>query len=463
MSSQQQKVQHLFLRAGFGETPARIAELTKLSIPELVDGLFKSSQKNRPIDFINDPRNENQDEASNMQIAMMVIKSRKQVHDLNIVWMYRMMSCDEMLREKMTFFWHNHFATFVPFGYLMQLQNNTIRTHALGKFSDLLRAIAKDPAMLLYLNNQQNKKGAPNENFARELMELFTLGIGNYSEKDIKEGARAFTGWSVNKKGEYEFRERQHDYDEKNFLGIKGNFNGDDILNVLLAQKQTAYFITYKIYKEFVNNSVNENRVKQLADEFYNSGYDITSLLKSIFKAQWFYDEENIGCQISSPVELLVRYMRLFDVDFKNDKTLLALQKVLGQTLFMPPNVAGWKGGRDWIDSSSLLLRLNLARMFLQNGYVDIKPKAEPEDQSPDDGAKQKRFMVTSNTLAVEQYFSKFSPSELTARVLESFIQCPQDRIQKDIISQTLSIANDERNVLHTVVTVLTLPEFQLI
>ena len=204
---------------------------------------------------------------------------------------------------------------------------------------------------------------------------------------------------------------------------------------------------------------MDEKTVKELSEDFFNSGYDISSLMKSIFTSAWFYNEENIGCKITSPVELLVRYMRLFDVDFKNDKTLIVLQKVLGQTLFFPPNVAGWKGSRDWIDSSSLLVRLNLAQMFLQNGYVDLKPKPEFEEQSPDEGWKQKRFMVKSNTVDVEKYFTNFSDHELIAKVMESFIQCPPNKINTAYISKSLP----EYRVMNTVIQILSLPEFQLI
>lgn len=458
MSTQQQKVQHLFLRAGFGETPSRIAEIQKQTLSKIVDDVFSASQKNSPIDFINDPRNENQEEASNMQIAMMVVKSRKELRDLNVVWLYRMMSTNAVLREKMTFFWHNHFATSVPFGFLMQLQNNTLRTHSLGKFSDLLHSVAKDPAMLLYLNNQQNKKDSPNENFAREVMELFTLGIGHYTEKDVKEAARAFTGWTANKKGEFEFRERVHDDGQKEFLGKKGGFSGDDIIRILLEQKQTAIYVTTKIYREFVNYKIDEARVQALAEGFYNSGYDISKLMKNIFTSDWFYEEENIGCKIISPVELMVRYMRLFDVDFKNDKTMLAMQKVLGQTLFFPPNVAGWKGGRDWIDSSSLLLRLSLAQMFLKNGYVELKPKPEFEDQQADERDREKRFIVKSNMLPVQNYFSKIPHPDLVNKIMESFIQVPKFIPNQKIVNDLNGKTSSE-----IIIATLSLPEFQLV
>ncbi|HLG36038.1 MAG TPA: DUF1800 family protein, partial [Bacteroidia bacterium] len=218
MTSQRKKLQHLYLRAGFGELPFVIKQKENLSLQQNVDSLFSDSEKTEDLDLIPYPL-EGKEDASNMRILRMVIKSREDVQKLNYHWLYRMTVTKASLREKMTFFWHNHFSTSVPFAYLMQQQNNMLRKHALGKFSDMLRAVSKDAAMMIYLNNQQNTKEAPNENFAREVMELFTLGIGHYTDQDIKEAARAFTGWRINRKGEFEMNAKQHDDREKNFLG----------------------------------------------------------------------------------------------------------------------------------------------------------------------------------------------------------------------------------------------------
>lgn len=300
----QKKIQHLFLRAGFGETPAGILALRKFTLPELVSQLFSSSEKFRDLNYLPFPLNESQERkgASPFQVLKMILKSRQDMEELNSEWLFKMTYTPAVLREKLTFFWHNHFATSVPFAYLMQVQNNTLRRLALGPFGDLLHAIAKDPAMLLYLNNQQNKKDHPNENFAREVMELFTLGIGHYTEQDIREAARAFTGWTVNARGEYEFQKEHHDDGIKEFLGRKGNFNGEDILNILLEEKQTARFLVSKIYREYVNPTVPKERLETLSLAYYNSGYHTGELLRSIFNSDWFYDEENIGVKICSPV-----------------------------------------------------------------------------------------------------------------------------------------------------------------
>jgi uncharacterized protein (DUF1800 family) len=186
------------------------------------------------------------------------------------------------LLEKMTLFWHGHFACTIKVGMLAAQQLNSIQQHALGNFRDLVLAIARDPSMIRFLNNQQNKKRQPNENFARELMELFTIGRGFYTENDVKEAARAFTGWSSNLSGEYVFRERQHDFGEKRFMNKRGNFDGTDIIDILLERRETAHFITKKIYQYFVNEKVNERRLEQLAAGFYDKNYDIKWLMQTI-------------------------------------------------------------------------------------------------------------------------------------------------------------------------------------
>jgi uncharacterized protein (DUF1800 family) len=363
----------------------------------------------------------------------------------------------------MTFFWHNHFSTSTPLAYLMQVQNNTLRRNALGKFSDLLFAVAKDPAMIVYLNNQQNKKAHPNENFAREVMELFTLGVGNYTEKDIKEGARAFTGWEVSAKGEFVFNEKVHDFDEKEFLGKKGNFTGEDILNIILSNKQVSVFVCTKIYREFVNPNVNTDRVQALADGFFKSGYDISALMKQIFTSDWFYDDENIGAKVTSPVELIVRFKKLVSVDTKNKKTLIDVQKALGQVLFFPPNVAGWKGGNTWIDSTSLVLRLSMP-MYIIKG-VGLKIKAKPHfEENPDDAPPEDtdRGKIESDWTALNSAFKNLPAETQMESMLEYFIQCDTSRIDRNLLKTTWT-DSDKDNLTLSMAAIMSLPEFQLI
>jgi uncharacterized protein (DUF1800 family) len=205
-----------------------------------------------------------------------------------------MISDEAQLREKMTFFWTGIFATRnVVSRFNLQLLN-IIKENALGSFGDLLLAVSQSPTMLQFLNNQQNKKDHPNENFAREVMELFTMGRENYTEKDIKEAARAFTGWSFTPEGNFIMRPRLHDFGSKTFLGKTGNFDGTEILKIILEQKATAKYIAKRIYQFFVNEKTDENLVNELAEKFYQSNYDIKTILNEIFTSKWFFDEKNI-------------------------------------------------------------------------------------------------------------------------------------------------------------------------
>jgi len=466
MASSQKKIQHLFLRAGFGETPSRINSLVNANIPSIVDGLFAASQEYKDINYLPYPLKEDEEKngVGAFKLIKMFLKSYGDMEELNGEWIFKMAYTPATLREKMTFFWHNHFSTSTPLAYLMQVQNNTLRQYSMGKFSDLLHAVAKDPAMILYLNNQQNKKAHPNENFAREVMELFTLGVGHYTEKDIKESARAFTGWTVNAKGEYEFNEKQHDFEEKEFLGQKGNFTGEDILNIILSNKQVAVFVTTKIYREFVNPNVNTDRVNELAEGFFNSGYDISALMKTIFKSDWFYDDENIGAKVTSPVELLVRYKKLVNVDTTNKKTLVDLQKALGQVLFFPPNVAGWKGGNTWIDSSSLLLRLSIPLYVIRGEGIILKAKPHPEE-TPDDMPKDEdaeRGKITSDWSDLTNAFKDLSGDKQMESMLDYFIQCDTSRIDRNLL-KTSWTNSDKDNLTLSIAAIMSLPEFQLI
>lgn len=204
------------------------------------------------------------------------------------------------------------------------------------------------------------------------------MGRGNYTEKDIKEAARAFTGWTFDKNGNFTERKNNHDFGQKTFLGKTGNFNGNDILKIILEQKQTARFISTKIYRFFVNEKINEQHISLLSDRFYNSNYNIESLLSDIFTADWFYSENNIGIKIKSPIELMVGIHRILPMTMERAEGLLSFQKLLGQVLLLPPNVAGWPQGKSWIDSSSLMLRLKLPQIW--SGVLPMDYKEKDDD-----------------------------------------------------------------------------------
>lgn len=409
--SNQLKNQHLLWRAGFGPMAEDLGPLASGTQKSFVNALWKASE--RPvtnIDVADDvlkgllmggdvterseryeregARNDAPTKFSAMQRKELSADEKKQIRQqsqqdiksLNLAWLSEMVNSDAQLREKMALFWHGHFASRNLNIFYQQLLLDTIRRGALGNFGDLLREVSKSAAMINFLNNNQNKKDHPNENFAREVMELFTMGRGNYTEQDVREAARAFTGWGANLKGEFQFRKGQHDEGQKTVLGKTGHFDGDDVISLLLEQKQTARYITRKLYRYLVNEKVDEARVEWLAGRFYQSNYDIKELLQDIFNSDWFYDPRNIGSRIKSPVDLLVGIRRLLPMKIANEEVQLVVQRLLGQLLFYPPNVAGWAGGASWIDSSSLMFRLRIPELIYASGEFPQKPK-DDDDQ----------------------------------------------------------------------------------
>ncbi len=460
MATDKQKIRHLFLRAGLGFTAEEENILEQKNLQQHLEELFKNSEVVEDLDYLPYPLKDGQ-EVSNAKIFFMIIKSVEDTQDLSMAWMYRMATTKASLRERMTMFWHNHFSTSVPFAYLMQVQNNTIRKNALGSFRELTQAIAKDPAMINYLNNQQNHKDSPNENFARELMELFTVGVGNYSEKDIKESARSFTGWTIDKTGEYNFRSGDHDDGVKEFRGKTGNFNGDDIINMLCDDKQTAYYVTRKIYAEFVNEFVDEEKVNALAEEFYKSDYDIKKLLHSIFSAEWFYDEKNIGSKIMSPVELMVRMKKLINLTPKENLVQVKFQRVLGQLLLFPPSVAGWKGGRNWIDGASLFLRLNLP--FAARGKVNINANSKPQFEETGEAKPPQQLLFSSDFTPLLQFVSGKTDDELIDSAALLLLQQSLAAIEKQKLSNLLNQSDADSKKIDALTYIMSSPSFQLV
>lgn len=381
---------HLLWRAGFGVGINQIDDLKNKNIKTLINELFREdnfSEITYDTPHIIPTEDYMNSTAPAEKKKEMQRLNREQNNELNLNFLDKIVNSKEQMREKMAFFWHGHFASKVINPKFNQQLLNTIRKNALGNFKELLFEVSQSPAMLNFLNNQQNKKDHPNENFAREVMELFTMGRGNYTEKDVREGARAFTGWSYDKEGNFKERKNQHDEGTKTFLGKRGNFNGSDVLNIILEQKSTAKFITTKIYKFFVNENVDQNIIDTLSANFYNSGYDIKKLMTEIFSSTWFYDQKNIGNRIKSPIELMAGIMRILPMQIQNPENLIVYQKLLGQMLLYPPNVSGWVNGKAWIDSSTLMLRLQIPQIWSGLRPLEYSPR---QDDDIDMGMKSK-------------------------------------------------------------------------
>lgn len=406
---------HLYRRAAFG-APALRADGARTSwdalqdavrrgrdacIEDLLAGLPAQDELDHLVDAVGE---------SLSRAAPSAFSQRLPVEKLQGWWLYRMIHSRHPLRERMTLFWHNHFATSVakvrklP---LMFAQNKLLRSHALGKFPDLLREISRDPAMMIWLDSNSNVKGGPNENFARELLELFTLGAGNYSEQDVREAARAFTGWGT-EGGQFVFRAELHDGGPKTILGQTGDWDGDDVLRIALEQPAAARWLARKLFRQFVSEDElprdgfaggldEATLIEPLADALRSSGYDIAAAVEMILRSRLFVSEEAWRARIKSPVEYVVGLVRSFDARPPIEQLASAMDG-LGQALFEPPNVKGWDGGILWLNSATLLARHNLAAALLSGtderfaGAVDVGELVR--ERAGDDADLQVRFLL---------------------------------------------------------------------
>jgi uncharacterized protein (DUF1800 family) len=357
---------HLLNRTGFGATDAEIAAFAPLDRAAAVDRILASARNEastKPPAFVDEsftPYYKLRSLSAEERMAYQR-KLVEQGFELRAWWLREMMVTPSPLTERMTLFWHNHFATSqqkVRSGQLMYRQNVLLRREALGNFATLLHEIGKDPAMLVWLDNAINRKQAPNENFAREVMELFTLGEGHYGERDVKEAARAFTGWSLDREsGTYMFRPAFHDYGEKTVLGRTGRLDGDDVIDALLANPATARFISAKLWREFVSSEPDMAEVDRWAGVFRDAHYRVKPLMRAILLSDAFWAPENRAVLVKSPVELVVGTLRTFEIHPFDLRPAVFACAALGQNPFSPPNVKGWPGGDAWITSATLLAR----------------------------------------------------------------------------------------------------------
>jgi uncharacterized protein (DUF1800 family) len=284
-------------------------------------------------------------------------------------WVEEMLHTPSPLTERMTLFWHNHFVSGqdkVPWPQTMLAQNLLLRRDALGNFGVMLHEIAKDPAMLQYLDGASNRKGHPNENFAREAMELFTLGEGRYTQKDVTEAARAYTGWGLDGQAQFVWRPGAHDDGVKTVLGKTGDFDGDQMLDLLLARPETANLVAAKLWREFISDTPDPRQVAALADIFRSRDYDIRAVLHAMFLSKAFWNQEGRGTLTRSPVDFVIGTVRAFDIGYGSPQPLAATLNQLGQNLFEPPDVKGWRGGQTWINSSTLLARERFVEAILR-------------------------------------------------------------------------------------------------
>lgn len=463
MNKRLQDNSHFYQRCAFGMSMAEwrqahdreVVDTVKYYFDDIEKQLLKNETSKSDFDL-----DEDMYAMSRKELKKEIREDKKLLHAPMFNWVKQMSDPDRNpVLERITLFWHGHFACQTIFPHLKSRQLYTLRRYALGSFRSMVKAISRDSAMLLFLNNQQNRKGHPNENYARELMELFTIGKGNYTEEDVKEAARAFTGWQSNLKGEFFFNEKQHDEGIKTFMNITNNHNGDDIIDILLNKKETATHITRKVWRHFVSEQEDELLIQSLAKKYFDSDYDNQVLFKEIFTSEWFYDKKYQGKRIKSPIELIAGIMKTMNIDFYDNLGLLFLQHALGQVLFFPPNVAGWKEGKSWINSATLNFRLNLVQALLQKEDLDIHTKDEFE--ALDRNAAFRNFKVDINTDTMTQYFLKKENDEIFSEMKSWLLSVP---ISQEIsFFQTYLLKKDKQEFIKSMmIRFMSMPEYQL-
>lgn len=367
--TEQRRIAHLLRRAGFGATADETAVYAQLGFDASVQRL---------VDYQNVPN----DQVEGQSAALAGQLDMTKLPSIQAVWLYRILNTARPLEEKMTLFWHNHFATAnykVGNPQAMHAQNALFRANALGSFRDLLYAVSRDPAMLRWLDSNSNRKASPNENYARELMELFTMGVGNYTEQDVRESARAFTGWFFDRNQGFVFNRNQHDLGQKTFLGRTGNLDGDDIVNIILEEPVTAEFMARKVFTFFVHDHPTPATVARLADAFRGNGYSVRELVRATLTSPEFSSDEAYHAIVKSPIDHLVGTMKAIGIGEYSREAGGQLNR-MGMVLYNPPDVSGWNWGTEWIGAATLLERLNTANSLTtargDNARFSLDPAA---------------------------------------------------------------------------------------
>lgn len=403
--------QHLLNRAGFGGSPAQVRGLAEVGLDKAVDQLLGTKSAGPTLaelggQFRSDIRRAltpaeqaelkrarqrgDEDAIARFQSMAQVAEhaDREQFWRMQEWWLRRIVGSDRPLDEKLVLFWHGHFATgyrTVENSWHMLVQQDLFRRECAGNFANLVRGVVRDPAMLKYLDNDENRPSSPNENLARELMELFTLGEGNgYTENDIKEGARALTGMTFRGNAPY-FDRGQHDAGVKSILGRSGAFGPDEFVSIILERPETAAFLARKLYRFFVNDLPTMDAeasavVDQMAKDLRAGRYELRPALRTLFRSQHFYASRNRLSMIKSPIQLVAQTVRSLGTPLRDATSLIRATDSMGQELLQPPSVKGWDGGRAWINTATIYVRQNVT-VYLVTGLKPGWLKWEPTDE----------------------------------------------------------------------------------
>lgn len=481
------KAAHLLQRAGFGGTHDEILEVMALGPEKAVDRLMTfpdapideqgqgigpdlSSVEGYPSDFAQIRKlYEGKSQEERQEIRQRLQRAnREAVGQTMGWWLERMAKGPFALQEKLTLFWHGHFTTSARDerqATLMWNQNELHRRLAAGNFRTYVQQIARDPAMLDYLNNAQNRKAHPNENFARELMELFTLGRDQYTEDDIKEAARAFTGWAHDG-DDFVFRARDHDADSKTFMGLTGNFDGDDIIEIILKHRSCAPYIASRFWNFFVYepDSTDEAMLASLGNLLRESNWEMRPLIRTMLTSRAFYSPRAVGTQIKSPIQLVVGTIRMLGINTPPYRSMISQLSQMGQVPLSPPNVKGWPGGRLWINTSTLFVRYNTG-VWLTGGeipaLVAMKGKGIP---NPAQGAGKRQ----GNKGSVDLPASPLDPSLDTAEKVADYwvtrlVQRPIESEKRTELATVLgNRPRDGNNIRKLIQLIVSMPDYQL-
>lgn len=486
---------HLLNRAGFGGTPEEIEQLVAAGRQAAVDRLLDFDRTPDPCSppaWLMDPWIDTQarlpglsrEEMTRRHVST-VLRYRTEMDDLRLWWLRRMVETPRPLQEKMTLFWHWHFPTAqakVNISQAHYLQNDLFRRHAVGRFRSLVQAVAVDPAMLMYLDGHQNLKEQPNENFARELMELFTMGIGNYTEADIREAARGLTGWLLDGLTP-QYHPSAHDPGAKTVFGKTAELDPGQVVDLCVDHPATAMFLCGKLVRYFGAADPEGTLTRRLAEVFRASGTELRPVLRTLFTAPEFYSEASLGTQIKCPVQLLVGTLRLLKAEFTPTRPLAQALALMGQDLFNPPNVKGWVTGREMISTTSLMVRYHLAEMVLENRMPDgIGPLAperqrvmRPDEESTRPAAVAALLDGERKTAGQEQKLEiRFDPARLfpqgvpaapealVSALAERLLVRPVEPHMRRALTEAAQAAPESLRARTVVRLILSSPEYQL-
>ncbi|MCK6455321.1 MAG: DUF1800 domain-containing protein [Phycisphaerae bacterium] len=482
---------HLLRRAGFGGTPEQVEQLASLGRAAAVESLVNYEripalrETFEPASHDLPSRAELRAMSDDERQKLVMDRRRAenaQLERMRGAWVRRMAETPRPLEEKMVLFWHGHFTSGmreVKSSRLLWHQNELFRRHATGNFRTLLVEVSRDPAMILYLNNAQNVKGHPNENYARELMELFTLGIGHYTERDVLEAARAFTGWGIEREsGEFVFRARQHDDGVKIFLGERGPWNGGDVIDIILKKPRAAEYITERLWRFFAGTEPDPQVIRPLAAVLRKNKYELKPLLRAIFMHDQFYAERVMFVKIKSPVELVVGLCRALEIRPVDRAGVAFGLRMMGQDLFQPPNVKGWDGGLNWINTATLFNRYNVVARLLsgsegprrrrwermrertRDDLAEMEPADDDGPQPPYDPMPLvSRRKLTTPEAVVDDFVDRLLQRRIEASRREVLISTFRQSLRDSAVLASPANAEAVRELLLLIVA---MPEYQV-